>query len=239
KKYPMIVSIYEKRSDALHNYTMPSETNYGGLNIANYTAEGYFVLMPDIAYKLNSPGKSALTCVLSSIEKAQASASIDQNKIGLIGHSFGGFETTYIISQTDRFKTAIAGAGVTDLLSFYLDIDSANLSNMERFESEQFRIQIPFTELAFSNESPIMNVKTIHTPVMLFIGDKDQMVRPSYNIKLFAALWRLKKESVLLIYPNEGHTILNEDYLKDLTLKTKDWFDYHLKDGLKTKWMVN
>ncbi|WP_417558492.1 prolyl oligopeptidase family serine peptidase [Mesoflavibacter zeaxanthinifaciens] len=237
KKYPMIVSIYEKRSDALHHYTMPSDANYGGLNIANYTTDGYFVLMPDIAYILNKPGTSAVTSVLSSIDKVNESVSIDLNKIGLIGHSFGGFETTYIISQTDRFRTAVAGAGVTDLLSFYLDIDSANLSNMERFESEQFRNKIPFTDPAFSYESPIMNVKTIDTPIMLFIGDKDQMVKPSYNIKLFAALWRLKKESVLLIYPNEGHTILSENHLRDLTLKTKNWFDYYLKEDVKTKWM--
>lgn len=237
KKYPLIVSIYEKKSDALHQYTLPSITNYGGLNTTNYTSEGYFVLMPDISYELNNPGKSALNSVLSSVDKAKESVSIDENKIGLIGHSFGGFETTYIISQTNRFKTAVAGAGVTDLLSFYLDIDSSNLSNMERFESEQFRNQIPFTNSEFNNESPIMNVKTMKTPLMLFIGDKDQMVAPSYNIKLFAALWRLKKDIVLLIYPNEGHTILNEDHLKDLTIKTKNWFDYHLKESLEPKWL--
>src|SRR5690606_34732628 len=118
--YPMIVSIYENKSNALHDYVAPSLTSYTGINLTNFTQEGYFVLYPDIAYELNSPGKSALDCVNAAIDKALEIGSIDENKLGLMGHSFGGFEASYIVSQTNRFKAAIASAGVNDLLSFYL-----------------------------------------------------------------------------------------------------------------------
>lgn len=237
KKYPMIVSVYENKSNALHEYVFPTLETFNGFNITNFTSEGYFVLYPDIAYTLNKPGNSALECVYAAIDQAVKTASIDEKNIGLTGHSFGGFETTYIISQTDRFKTAVAGAGVTDLLSFYLDIDSSNLSNMDRFEGEQFRNKIPFTEKEFLSESPIMNVKTINTPILLWTGSNDNVVHPSNSKKLYAALWRLQKKSTLLIYPNEGHSLTTPLNQKDLTLKTMSWFNHHLKGFPKENWM--
>lgn len=237
KKYPMIVSIYENKSSTLHDYVHPSLKNYTGFNTTNFTTEGYFVLLPDIAYTLNKPGDSALECVSAAIDQAIKIGTIDENNIGLMGHSFGGFEASYIISQTNRFKTAISSAGVNDLLSFYLDIDSANLSNMERFESEQFRNKIPFTESEFISESPIMNVKTINIPVLLWSGANDKMVHPSYSIKLYAALWRLQKKSTFLIYPNEKHVLVNPLSQKDITSKTMSWFNYHLKGFPKEDWI--
>lgn len=239
KKYPMIVSVYENKSSALHEYVAPSLKNFTGFNITNLTTENYFVLLPDIAYQLNTPGNSALECVSAAIDQAIKTSPIDANNVGLIGHSFGGFETTYIISQTNRFKTAIAGAGVNDLLSFYLDIDSANLSNMERFENEQLRNKIPFTKQEFQTESPVMNVKTINTPLLLWTGANDKMVDPSYSIKIYAALWRLQKKSTFLIYPNEEHVLVNPLNQKDITFKTMSWFNHHLKDYPKEDWMNN
>ena len=237
KKYPMIVSIYEKMSQALHEYVPPSLENFTGFNVTNFTQGGYFVLLPDIAYTLNKPGKSALDCVTSAVHQAINNHSIDQNNIGLIGHSFGGFETTYIISQSDMFKTAVAGGAVTDLLSFYLDFDSSNLSNMERFESEQLRNKILFTESKFLSESPLMNVKTIHTPVLLWTGANDKSVPAYYSKKFFLALWRLQKNVTLLIYPDEGHVLMDTENQKDITLKTMSWFNYYLKNNPKEKWI--
>ncbi|MBO3100272.1 S9 family peptidase [Gelidibacter pelagius] len=237
KKYPMIVSIYENMSQALNEYVPPTLENFTGFNVTNFTQGGYFVLLPDIAYTLNKPGKSALDCVTSAVHKANNNHSIDQNNIGLIGHSFGGFETTYIISQTDMFKTAVAGGAVTDLLSFYLDFDSSNLSNMERFESEQLRNKILFTESKFQSESPLMNVKTIHTPVLLWTGANDKSVPAYYSKKFFLALWRLQKNVTLLIYPDEGHVLMDTENQKDITLKTMKWFNYYLKNDPKEKWI--
>lgn len=239
KKYPMIVSIYELKSQELHEYTHPSLKTFGGVNVTNFTLEGYFVLLPDIAYTLNETGKSAVKCVLAAVDEAISTASIDAERVGLTGHSFGGFETAYIISQTNRFKTAIAGAGVHDLLGFYLDFDSSNLSNMERFENEQFRNQIPFTDPDFFSESPIHNVSSIETPVLVWTGADDKMVPPAHSTRLFAALWRLQKESTLLVYPNEQHSLVNPANQEDITRKFMDWFDHYLKGTPKAEWMGN
>lgn len=237
KKYPIVVSIYENMSNSLHEYVPPSMENFAGFNITNFTAEGYFILLPDIAYTLNEPGNSALKCVLSAIDQAVKTGSIDETNMGLIGHSFGGFETTYIISQTDRFKAAVAGGAVTDLLSFYLEADSSNLSNMERFESEQFRNKIPFTEQDFLKESPIMNVKSVHTPVLLWTGANDMSVNPSHSMKMYSALWRLKKKSTFLIYPNEGHVLIDPLNQRDISFKTISWFNHYLKGSPAKDWM--
>jgi len=237
KQYPMIVSIYENQSMMLHEYVAPTMNNFTGFNVTNFTQEGYFVLMPDISYITNRPGKSALNCVLSAVNQVLTLYSIDESKLGLIGHSFGGFETSYIVSQTNTFKTAVVGAGVNDLLSYYLDIDSSDLSNMERFESSQFRNKILFSKLEFQNESPIMNVNSINIPLLLWTGNKDSLVSPSYSIKFYAALWRLQKKSILLIYPDEEHVIVDSINQIDLTNKTMSWFNYYLKGDSKKSWM--
>ena len=108
---------------------------------------------------------------------------------------------------------------------------------MERFESEQFRNKIPFTEKAFLIESPLMNVKTINTPVLLWTGANDKSVNPSHSIKMHAALWRLKKKSTLLIYPNEEHVLIDTLNQRDITFKTMSWFNHYLKDLPKKDWM--
>lgn len=230
QKYPMIVDIYENQSVDLHEYCAPTLENSAGINITNLTLEGYFVLLPDIRYTLNQTGDSALGCILNAIDAAEKTANIDADNIGLHGVSFGGFETTYILSRTHKFKAAVAGGAVTDLLSFYLDIDSSSLSNMERFERAQFRNTIPFTEKDFYRESPLMNVQNVTTPLLLWAGDNDKVVDPKNSLKYYAALWRLGKECKLLLYRNEGHSLLDPKNQMDLTLKTMEWFDHYLKD---------
>jgi dipeptidyl aminopeptidase/acylaminoacyl peptidase len=154
-----------------------------------------------------------------------------------MGHSFGGFETTYIISQTNMFKTAVAGAPVTDLLSSYLTLDGTNISNINRYENSQFRIQTPFYEKGFLKNSPIMNVQNINTPLLLFTGNQDSTVDWSNSMKMQIALWRLKKKSTLLVYPGEDHAFVKESNQKDLYFKVKAWFDCYLKNGIAEDWM--
>lgn len=237
KSYPMIVNIYERMSWTLHDYFPPSLENFMGVNRTNFTSDGYFVLLPDITYTLNNPGNSALECVLAAVDETIKKVAIDEDNIGLTGHSFGGFETAYIVSQTDRFKTAMAGSGVMDLLSSYLQIDMSNRSNMERFGKGQLRNKIPFTKAGFVSESPIMNVETINTPLLLWTGGKDNNVDPWHTIKLYSALWRLQKKSTLLIYPDGIHVLVKPENKKDLTIKTLEWFNHYLKGAPQKDWM--
>ena len=236
KSYPMVVYIYETLSQRLHRYVPPGLKLYEGFNVTNYTTGGYFVLMPDIAYTLNTPGRSALNCVLAASEKTLETASVDRDRIALMGHSYGGFETCYIISQTDFFKTAVAGAAPVDLLSFYLGRDASGVSNMQRFNNGQFRNRLPFLSKEFLKESPLHNAASINTPLLLWAGEKDRLVDPSHSLKLYSALWRLKKESALLLYANEQHVIEEPKRQVDLYRKVREWLDHYLKDGPKPKW---
>jgi dipeptidyl aminopeptidase/acylaminoacyl peptidase len=111
------VYIYEKLSQGLHQYSAPSTG--GGFNRAIYTSNGYAVFTPDIAYRLNDPGKSAVECVLPALDAAIATGVVDPDKVGLQGHSWGGYQTAFLVTQTNRFKAAVAGAPLTDLVSMY------------------------------------------------------------------------------------------------------------------------
>lgn len=228
-KYPMIVHIYSRRSGELHEYVEPSFQSGNGLNIANFTAEGYFVLLPDIAYTINEPGDSALKCVKAAVEKVMNGGSVDREKIGLMGHSFGGYETAYIITQTSMFKAAVAGAPVTDIVSAYLMVDGNGQSNIWRYEDQQFRIKSLFYTNSFLKNSPIAQVEKISTPLLLWTGEGDRMVNPTNSTKLQIALWRLGKKSRLLIYPKEDHVLTNHKNKENLYFEIKEWFDFYLK----------
>ena len=111
KKYPTLVYIYEKLSQGLHQYSAPNETR--ALNPSNYTSRGYAVLMPDITYEINNPGMSAVWSVIPAVKAAAATGIVDIDKVGLQGHSWGGYQTAFLVTQTDLFKAAIAGAPLT------------------------------------------------------------------------------------------------------------------------------
>ena len=239
KKYPMIVNIYEKLSHQLHKYEPPSEYLFNGFNSTNFSCDGYFVLLPDIKYKLNEPGISATSCVVAAVNQVLEKGFIDKDRIGLIGHSFGGFETTFIISQTNLFKTAIAGASPTDLLDFYLSFDGYDKPHMWRFETQQFRIQSPFfgKDSDFQTNSPIQHVQNINIPLLLWTGKLDPQVSWTQSRKLHTALWRLNKKSTLLVYNDEGHIFMKDYNQKNLTSRIKNWFDYYLKLDYPTNLM--
>lgn len=232
KKYPMIVHIYEEQSSYFHRFTPPSLSNEVGFNFMNYALDDYFVLLPDIHYEKGNPGISALICVEKAVEKALETASIDKSKIGLIGHSFGGYETAFIITQTDLFATAVSGAGIFNLLSFYLDIyKMSGHSEIMRVESSQWRMQKSFFDdpEAYINNSPIYQASKINTPLLIWTGKDDPNVNSNQSVQGYLALRRLQKPGVLYLYESEGHVINFEKNKRDLSIRIKSWFDTYLK----------
>lgn len=232
KKYPMIVYIYEEQSHKLHNYYNPSYFNHIGFNPANYFLDDYFVLLPDITYKQGEVGYSALDCVESAVKKTLKYDFIDENRIGLIGHSFGGYETNFIITQTDRFAAAVSGAGFSDFISHSLSIEKSGRSQMWRYQTHQMRMGNALYDdySGFLSNSPITHAYKINTPLLSWTGMNDYQVDPQQSIAFHMAMRSLKKNNIFLQYPNEGHVLFNPDFQKDLTIKTKAWFDFYLKD---------
>ncbi|SHM04881.1 S9 family peptidase [Flavobacterium saccharophilum] len=240
KKYPMIINIYEIQSDELHVYDNPSLYNENGFNISVFTCNGYFVFLPDIILEEQSPGLSATDCVISATKKIVEKAIIDPEKIGLMGHSFGGYESSFIITQTPMFAAAIASGAITDLNSFYHTVSQLDgRPDMWRFQSVQWNMnKTPYEALSIYNaNSPIIHVDKISTPVLLWSGKQDKTVDIHQSLEYYLALRRLGKKSILLLYPNEEHLILKPLNQSNLTQRILQWFDYYLKDDKSISWI--
>jgi dipeptidyl aminopeptidase/acylaminoacyl peptidase len=240
-KYPMIVYIYETLSDNVHKYVNPSLLNPHGFNISNLLAKGYMVLLPDITYEKGNTGKSALDCVSSAVRTVVKDESVDPKRIGLQGHSFGGFETNFIITQTNLFAAAVSGAAVSDVISGYLSIrPNAEEIDIWRYENFIYRMGgslYEHTENYIAN-SPVLHAATITTPILLFAGRKDDNVKHEQSIEFYIALRRLQKQAIMLLYPSEGHVLVDPANCTDLTNRVEAWFDYYLKDEKSADWIT-
>ncbi len=240
KRYPMVVQIYQRQFQYLHDYVNPTVFEEGGFNISNFSTQGYFVLRPDIVYDLGEVGASATACVLSAADAVLATGLVDPSKIGLIGHSFGGYETDFIITQTDRFATAIAGAAWTDLVSTYLYIGGNYLKpDFWRSEYDQLRIGKSLFEGtdSYLRNSPVLQAAKVSTPLLAWTGAEDRHVNYYQSIEFYLALRRLEKTHTLLIYPGDGHALMDGSNQKDLTQRTEEWFGYYLKNEPLKAWM--
>lgn len=240
KNYPMVVNIYQKQTYLLHRYSNPTFLNGSSLNVSNYTSNGYFVLLPDIDYQIGNPGFSALDCVTSAVDQVTDNYPVNRHKIGLTGHSFGGYEVVFIVTQTNMFATAVAGAAVTDFNSHYLSYNKVIYTPESwRYEYYQMRMGTDlFSDYNnYQNNSPLKNVTKITTPLLSFSGNSDMQVDPIQSKEFYLALRRLQKEHIMLLYPNDNHVLGRPDNQKDLTEKTLEWFNFYLKGYPKSQWM--
>ena len=174
KKYPLLVTIYEKRSRNMRGFVSPSETR--APDPALYTSRGYMVLDPDIVYRVNDPGMSAVWCVVPAVKAAIATGMVDASKVGLWGHSWGGYQTAFLVTQTNIFTAAIAGAALTDMVSMYSSVYwNTGGTNQAIFESSQGRFQGNFIDNydAYIRNSPAFHAKNVKTPLVLLHNDKD------------------------------------------------------------------
>jgi dipeptidyl aminopeptidase/acylaminoacyl peptidase len=238
KSYPTIVYIYEKLSNGLHRYLQPTA---GGFNPATYTSNGYAVLMPDIKYRVNDPGLSAVWCVLPALEAAIGTGVVDRQRVGLHGHSWGGYQTAFLITQTDAFKAAAAGAPLTNMVSMYSSIYwNTGSANQPIFESSQGRFTGGYWEEpeAYLRNSPVFHAKNVKTPLLLLHNDKDGAVDWNQGIEYFNTLRRLQKPVVLLQYKGENHGLAKPANRKDYTVRMREFFDHHLLGKPAPGWLA-
>jgi dipeptidyl aminopeptidase/acylaminoacyl peptidase len=241
KKYPMIVNIYELQSYKIHQYKNPSISEYDGFNRTVASLQGYFVLLPDLVAQPENIGEAVTDCANAAVKKVLEKGIIDPSKIGLIGHSFGGYETSQIITQTDIFAAAVAGGGITDLTSLYLTVSqNSGKPDMWRFEKEQWLLAKTPVEAPslFQKNSPIYNADKVKTPILIWAGKDDKQVDVRQSIEYYLILRRLGKKTVMLLYPDEDHVIFKTLNQNDLSSRIKQWFDYYLKDDLSAQWIT-
>jgi dipeptidyl aminopeptidase/acylaminoacyl peptidase len=243
KQYPMIVHIYEKQSQILHHYFNPEENATDAFPLTNYTLDGYLALYPDIVYKVGEPGKSATDCVVAAVKAVTAKGIVEEKHIGLTGASFGGYETAYIVSQTNIFAAAVAGCPLTDFVSQYLSLDgTSGTPRMWRYESQQQRMGVSLFEdyQGYIENSPVAQAAKINTPLLIWSGLDDTMVNWTQGLELHLALRRLQKPNQFLVYPGENHSFIKRETKNDLTQRAKEWFDFYLKERPSMdKWSSN
>ncbi|MEZ6143513.1 MAG: prolyl oligopeptidase family serine peptidase [Zavarzinella sp.] len=236
KKYPTVVYIYEKLSDRIHSYSPPSSSAF---NVSIYTSNGYAVLMPDITYEINNPGGSSVKCILAALDAAEKTGVVDPQKMALHGHSWGGYQTAYAITQTKRFKAAIAGAPLTNLISMYSSMYwNSGIANQPIFESSQGRFTAGYWALqdAYIRNSPVFNAQNVETPLLLLHNDKDGAVDFTQGVEYFNTLRRLEKPVVMLQYKGENHGLAVESNRKDYAIRMREFFDHHLQGKSAPDW---
>jgi len=237
KSYPTVVQIYEKRSHYLNRYYPPGFTV---INKSVYTSRGYAVLTPDIVFELNNPAMSAVWCVLPAIEAAVATGVVDKDRLGITGHSWGGYETAFLITQTDVFKAAVAGAPLTNMISVYNSVyERTGDMNSRWFESSQDRFKgghwLYFED--YVRNSPVFFAQNVKTPLLIFHCDKDGSVDFNQGVEYFNVLRRLQKPVFILQYEGEGHVVRKLTNQMDYSVRTQEFFDHYLMGKPVPEWL--
>jgi len=239
QKYPMLVYFYERNSDNLHRHWTP-QAHRSIINFTFYTSRGYLVFVPDIVYTEGYPGESAFKAVVSGTNFISGMGFVDTERIGMQGHSWGGYQSAYIITRTNMFRAAEAGAPVANMTSAYGGVRwGTGMSRMFQYERTQSRIGGTLWEypMRYLENSPLFAADRVETPLLIMHNDKDTAVPWEQGIELFMALRRLNKPVWMLTYNGEPHWPLKYPNRKDFARRMQQFFDHYLKDEPMPEWM--
>ena len=239
KKYPMMVSFYERSSDRLHSYQAPAAGG-SSINYSFYVSRGYVIFVPDIPYETRHPGESAANAILPGIQTVVDLGFIDEAHIGVQGHSWGGYQIAYLVTMSNVFAAAEAGAPVSNMTSAYGGIRWASgMSRMFQYEKTQSRIGGTLWDSRdlYLENSPVFFADNIETPLLILHNDGDGAVPWYQGIELFVAMRRLSKPAWMLNYNGEGHGLSKKENRLDFAKRMQQFFDYHLMDAPAPMWL--
>jgi dipeptidyl aminopeptidase/acylaminoacyl peptidase len=239
KKYPMISYFYEDRSDGLHAYVAPTGRNI--INSTHYVSNGYLVFEPDIHYEMGFPGPSAVKSIVPGVQKLLERGYVDPKALGLQGQSWGGYQASYIVTQTSMFAAAMVGAPVANMTSAYGGIRwGSGLNRSMQYEHGQSRIGESLFEAPqlYIENSPLFHLKRVTTPLFIMHNDMDDAVPWWQGIELFVGMRRLGKEAYLINYNNDVHNPQSRANQKDMAMKMQEFFDNKLMGAPAPEWMV-
>jgi len=239
KKYPMMVYFYERHSDELYRHFAPAPSR-STINISFYCSRGYLVFLPDIYYVDGYPGRSAYNSVVAGVEMLSQNTWVDKEHIGIQGQSWGGYQVAYLVTQTDMFAAAGAGAPVANMTSAYGGIRwESGMVRQRQYERQQSRIgQTLWDRLdLYLENSPLFFADKVNTPLLIMHNDNDGAVPWYQGIEYFTALRRLGKTVYMLQYNGEEHNLVNRRNMRDLTVRLQQFFDHYLKGEPMPVWM--
>ena len=240
RKYPMMVYFYERNSDNLHRYVTPAAGS-SSINYAFYVSRGYVLFVPDIPYTTGEPGISCANAVLPGVQSIVDMGFVDPDRIGVQGHSWGGYQIAYLVTMTDVFACAESGAPVSNMTSAYGGIRWASgLSRMFQYEKTQSRIGGTLWEARdlYLKNSPVFYADRINTPLLILHNDEDGAVPWYQGIELFVAMRRLGKPAWMLNYNGEAHGLRRKENREDFARRMQQFFDHHLMGGPATRWIA-
>jgi dienelactone hydrolase len=238
KKYPMVVYLYEKLSDGLHQFTPPSERSY--YNGTALTQQGYFYFQPDIVFQPREPGVSVVECVTAAVKKVVDMGVVDGAKVGVMGHSWGGFDAMYLATHSNIFAAAVSGAGISDLVSNYGNGHwSSGIAETDHIETGQQRMVVPLYDdlQAYIRNSAVFGISTMTTPLLLEAGDQDGTVYWHQSVELYNIARRAKKNVVMLVYNGEDHGLRVKKNQIDYHRRIGQWFGHYLKGEPAPDWI--
>ncbi len=242
KQYPTLTFIYELQSDNLHTFWAPNFSSSPNALIGVHTSRGYAVFLPDIVYKLNDPGMSAVWSVVPAVKAAIRTGVVDSANVGLHGHSWGGYQTSFLVTQTNIFKSAVAGAPLTDMISMYSSVYwNTGGANQGIFQSSQGRFKGNFIENreAYERNSPNRFADKVKTPLVILHDDKDGAVDFNQGITYYNTLRQLGKDVILLEYVGENHGLSQLKNRRDYSLRLMEYWDSYLKGQPAPEWLKN
>ncbi|MGD2067828.1 MAG: prolyl oligopeptidase family serine peptidase [Gemmatimonadota bacterium] len=240
ERYPMLVYFYETMSERHHSWQGPRYDDRP--HMASYASNGYLVLQPDIVYTIGKPGSSALDDLTAAVEKAIELGYADPDRIGLQGHSWGGYQSSFVVTQTDLFSAVVTGAPPTNLVSFYNTLYK-RIGSVQQGITEVGQVRMgttPFEDFdLYVSQSPVHQAENISTPFMILHGTDDGAVDWLQGLEYYNMARRLGKEVILVSYPGEPHHLDEKDNQIDFQIRMMQFFDHHLRDAPAAKWMVD
>jgi len=241
RSYPMITYIYEIVSNAVRSYQTPSEEVY--YNLQDWVQDGYFVFQPDIVYQDRDPGVSAVVNIEPAVQAVlDLGIGVDPDGLGLIGHSWGGYQTTFFVTQSDLFSAAVAGAPLTNMFSMYLSVYwNTGGTDARIFEISQGRLEVPFweDEEAYRRNSPVFHIENMSTPLLMAQGTEDGAVDFNQGVEFFNAARRADKDFVFIVYNDENHGFSKEPNRRDYHRRINEWFGHYLKGEPAPDWITD
>ncbi len=242
KKYPVIFYYYERLSFMVYDWLEPDFTG-SSMNIPWFVSHGYLVFCPDIYYTAGHPGKGVVNSVVSAAQYLSKLPFVDKKRMGLQGHSFGGFETNYLVTHTHLFAGASVGAGLSDFVGDYDALrgppGKENIAAMAAYESSQLRIGATLWQRPdlYIENSPLFRADQVTTPLLIMHNKADPASSWRHGIEFYMGLRRLQKKVWMLEYDNGTHGVDGKDAV-DYTIRMTQFFDHYLKGAPAPVWMT-
>ncbi len=240
KKYPLFVYFYERFSDRKNEFNMPKINHRPPYSL--YLGSEYVMFFPDVKFYDGNPGKSSEVALKAGCDKLVEMGIADPEKIVMHGHSWSGYESAWIVTQTDYFAACVSGAPVSNMTSAYSGIRlGSGLARQFQYEKEQSRIggNIIDSLDSYIRNSPIFFADKMNTPLLVMFGDIDEAVPWQQGIELYLAMRRFDKNCIFLQYEGEPHHPRKIQNQLDYSMRMKQFMDYYVFGGDMPKWMLD